>query len=147
MDSEARPVETASSKESIWQDVKLATFRRNVTALEQVQKVPGTKIKHSSSIYQSNHPLDVAHTLPFDQEKALADDFAMLASIEPIVQYVTAASLEENLLHDVLTIRLAANGPITEAARSLISSVLEQLRISASRGTFMRLSSHRSTHS
>ena len=140
MDSEARPVKTASSKESIWRDVQLATFRKNVTELQQIQEVPGTKVKHAGSIYQRDHPVEVAHILPFDQEKALADDFAMIASVEPIVQYVTAASLEENLLHNALIIRLAANGAITESTRSLVSGVLKQLRTSASRGAFIGLS-------
>lgn len=147
MGSQAKPVKTASSKESIWRNVQLATFRKNVTELQLVQEVPGTKVKHSGSVYQRDHPVDVAHILPFNQEKALADDFAMIASVEPTVQYVTAASLEENLLQNALIIRLASNGAITESTRSLFSSVLKQLRTSASRGVLIQFPTHRWTHS
>ena len=147
MDSEARPVKTASSKQSIWRDVQLATFRKNVTELQQVQDVPGTKVKHSGSVYQRDHPVNAAHILPFDQEKALAADFAMIASVEPTVQCVTAASLEESPLHNALIIRLASNEAIAESTRSFVSSVLKQLRTSASRGAFIGLSTHRLTHS
>ncbi|KAL9104044.1 MAG: hypothetical protein Q9163_000983 [Psora crenata] len=90
--SQLLAVQTASSKNSIWREVNLVYFRRNVALLKQA-----TEVVRDKEVYGRRSTDDVRYTLPFDTEKIFVNHLAFIAAIEKAAARVTAVSLEEGL--------------------------------------------------
>ena len=66
--------------------------------------------------------------LPFDVEERLANDFAFIAAAKKDVEAVSAVALEEAVNSHSLTVRLAANGNISDGVISRLASILVTLQ-------------------
>ncbi|KAL9607792.1 MAG: hypothetical protein Q9167_007326 [Letrouitia subvulpina] len=122
-----QPVSTSSQKDSIWRSVNLPTFRQNVTELKNISKeVPAVKRSHVRLSSKATVSSDAEYTLPFETERVLADGFALIASSQPDVHHVTAATLEEGV-SGRLTVRYASNGPIPTSVEENIGRIIHEL--------------------
>ena len=65
-------VDTASPRNSIWQQVRWDTFRKHIVSLQRAtNEVPGDPKVHSASEWQAEHADDVGtkRLLPFNVEQ------------------------------------------------------------------------------
>lgn len=86
-------VTTAEPHASIWLGLGQDTFRRNIASLKKVDECPGAKVKHNRVLSAASVAGDKQYTLPFETERTLADDFALLASFKEEARTVSAATL------------------------------------------------------
>ena len=132
-DSGSLAVTTASPQASIWLGLGQEAFRRNIAALKRVTEVPGDRVKHSRIISATSTANDTQYILPFETERALADNFALLASFKEEARTVSAATLQEDLDGRAVTIRLAANQTLLPPVKSLFDTIIACLHDCAAR--------------
>jgi hypothetical protein len=134
-----RCIRTAEPDKSIWLFLNEDKFRQHLVNLEErTNAVPiAPQIFDASEwILGSPYASSSLHTLPFDVEQQLADDFAYLAAVEEGAQSVAAVCIEEHPREPRLTLRFAAldtslNDAIKAALRE-ISTVLAKLSTESS---------------
>lgn len=122
------PVRTATDESSIWRDVGLAAFRSNITVLKRLTDIPAAKATHTRSVSSDTAASDARFILPFETERSLSNDFALIASLKQDGASVTAAVLEESAEGDALIVRCASNRRIPSAAETVLNSILGALQ-------------------
>ncbi len=125
-------VSTASKQESIWTTVTQDAFRRNVIELQRAStKCPADPEIHSRAptLENDNH----GHTIPFEVEQRLADDFAFVAAFNKDVWTITAVALEELSQPRGLLVRLAANAAVEPSVLDTLYHMLRLLRLCSKR--------------
>ena len=127
----SQPVKTATNHTSIWRDVALVTFRSNIAELKGLTDIPAAKATHIRSLTSDTAAMDARFTLPFETERRLSDDFALIASLKNDGYDVSAAAVEEAPDGEAITVRLASNCRISGAAKALINAVSVALQDSA----------------
>ena len=128
-------VKTAFPKNSIWRDVSLGSFRRNVASLKQASEAVGDKKVHTRDSTDDTRRLDACYTLPFETEKIFVNHLAFIAAIEKSARRVTAVSLEES--PDSVTVRLASNGAVHPMVEETLRAILDLLSGCANRSTYI----------
>jgi hypothetical protein len=106
-----RDVRSRDPAKSVWTDLPEDVFRQHLVKLEErTNAVPiAPKIFHPSDwLPMSSATANSSHTLPFQLEQQVADDFACLAAVEEGAQSVAAVCLEESSHAPRLTLRFAA---------------------------------------
>ena len=122
------PTNTAHGQQSIWHGIGVEQFRAKIARLKQINKVPAPEVTHSRSVSAATSAQDRCYVLPFETERSLADDFAILASSKKDAKAVSAATIQESPNGDTLTIRLAANDSVPSSVISMFNSIFTMLR-------------------
>ena len=98
--------------------------------LSSKQHVAGSRsyVEHSRQNDEHLYPL------PFEIEKSLADDLAFIAAAQPHVDYVSAATIEQNEDEPLLRVKLAANEGVSSSVKRTFDDLFEVLRKHARKG-------------
>lgn len=134
-----QPVNTASKQNSIWRDLDQSNFRKRIDDLGvKSNDYPGLPQVHSSRDWLSQHNAsdEVNHVLSMNVEERLANDVAFLIASQKGVELVSAVALEEFTGSDGLSIRLAANGGISETVIDVMRSISVLLQKCATKGRY-----------
>ena len=126
-------IQTAQPQQSIWLRVGLEAFRENVARLAAMNKIPASEVVYDRQPSEASLAADEQYILPFETERQLADDFALLASLEAEPKAVSAASIQEQSSGKAATLLVAANESLSPIAKSMFDDIVAILRQSAAR--------------
>ena len=117
---------------SIWRDIDVRNFRRDLADLKRLsnQLPPASHPPLSSPDNAADSRR--GYQLPFETERILADDLALIASSQPDVHGVTAAALQDRG-HSSMRIHLASNGPVPVPILDNIKRIMDEVGFCAAR--------------
>lgn len=132
-------VNTATARASIWRGLSQATFRNDISTLQQdSNEVPCDPKVHTREEWRNPRIRqdDPSRILPFQVEQRLADDFAFLAAADEGVKAVSAVALEESVDPAGLVVRLAANETVPKGVPDTFKAMFDLLRQCASKSAY-----------
>lgn len=139
--SQLLPVTTACPENSVWRDVSLTDFRKNVDSLKRVAEIAQDNEIYVRRSTEDTRLLDAHYALPFEIEKTFVNHLAFVAAVEKAAVRVTAVSLEEG--SDSVTVRLVSNDPVLPAVEKTFRDILNLLSGCAKRSAYIAVPSQR----
>lgn len=115
---------TAPSQKSIWNTVDPQEFYNSVNDLYNLHPILPEISNPSPGDFNNAN----GSVLPFEEERQLADDFALIGAHEHGVEFVTAATIEINEDLPELTVILAANNGVLDQVLDAFVAIFASLK-------------------